>query len=371
MNRRRGLLILVVFLVPVLLLEAGLRALVAADRLPEAPGHNRSLETSLRDVRRGPVPDVVILGDSVAGRGVEPAVLAEALSAELGRPARVFNLAQPGASLSATRRLVGDLADDDRLPPVVMLVLSHGSLSDVSARSRPPLFDSPAGMLMGGCGDWRDPVELADCLLVHASLGWRWHGRPERIVEALGGPEVADDNHGRPLVRRTDGFFDGGGFETAEGLQRMLRPQLRAERLESTTSDLVVEEFRRLVEDVRAAGSELVVVALPYVPLLDDALDERWPGTIARRQAGLDRLEEEALGAPIVRVSRFGDWWSPEASMDLRHLSPEGATLLTRELWTRPGLRDPIVEALQEGDRSVGPDAAGQASPMSSFQISG
>src|SRR4051812_2181078 len=77
MRRRRSLwrrreVLLAAFLLPVLVLELGMRALVWSGRLPEAPAHERTLETSWADLHAGSWPDVLLAGDSIIERGVDP-----------------------------------------------------------------------------------------------------------------------------------------------------------------------------------------------------------------------------------------------------------------------------------------------------------
>jgi hypothetical protein len=121
--RRVRMILVGVLLValPILATELGVRALIAAGRLPVAPSHSIDVDASLLAVLGLPRQDVLILGDSQALTAFEPAMVAAALQEPVGRPVSVYNLAQAGFSPAATLLLVRILEQADRLPRVVVV----------------------------------------------------------------------------------------------------------------------------------------------------------------------------------------------------------------------------------------------------------
>jgi len=340
--RRRPEVLLLAFLLPVLLLEVGMRALVWSGRLPEAPAHERTLETSWADLHAGPPPDILLAGDSIMERSLDPALLGEGLGAAVGRPVRVFDLGQPGASVAQVALLTDALIRERRLPPVVVIGISPDGLAGQLADGDAAALGSPFALRLAGCGGRTDPAALADCVIQSASVAWRWHGRPARVAEALGGPAV-------PLLptsvgRRADGFLTGEGT-TDEALAQELARRIRGRRVVEGARDEVVAAYAAMIERMRDAGSQVVIVAFPYSPPYDDAIEARRPGSMAARQAGLDRLAA-GTGVPVVRIPRFGDWWNATNAYDLRHLSAAGAEILTRELLARDDVRTALLGAI-------------------------
>ncbi|MFN8619835.1 MAG: hypothetical protein U0869_11385 [Chloroflexota bacterium] len=332
-------------LVPVLLLELGMRGLVWSGRLPEAPAHERTLETSWADLHAAPPPDVLLAGDSIIERSLDPAILAEGLTTAAGRPVRAFNLGQAGASPAQTALLVDALIAEGRLPPVVILGVTPDLLAGQLADGDAAALGSPFAQGLAGCGGRTDPVAIVDCLLGQVSVAWRWHGRPGRVAEALGGPAVPLPV--TSLGRRADGFLTGSGTTDA-ALAAELERRARGRRVVEGATDEVIAVYRDLVGRIEAAGSRAVIVAFPYSPPFDDAIEARRPGSMAARDAGLDRLAA-ATGVDVLRIPRFGDWWSAADAYDLRHLSTAGAAVLTRELLARDDVRAALLAALPDG----------------------
>lgn len=340
---RRILLLTLAFLLPIVLVEVGVRALVASGRLPEAPSSERSMEQSWDELVAGSPADVVLLGDSIMARSIDPQLLAEALTQEAGRPVRVFNFAQMGASVVQTRMLTDALIAHGRVPPVVVIGVTPDLIGGRLSDTDPAVLRSPFALLRTGCGGSPDPSAWVDCLLTQVSAAWRWHGRPERVAEALGGRRVVPVLNAEE--RRADGFFPGAGTDEhrLEGLLRSRK--VAKQRFGEGAVDEAVEDYRELVASLEAAGSHVVLLSMPYSPLYDDAVEAARPGSMAMREAGFDRIAA-ATGRPVVRVPRFGDWWNPAMAYDLRHLSSAGAARFTQDLVARPDFRDEVLAGL-------------------------
>jgi hypothetical protein len=209
------------------------------------------------------------------------------------------------------------------------------------------LVASRYGQYLSGCRSSPDPVATVDCLLGQASTLWRWRGQVERVVQAAmdGVPREWVDG---PRTRRRDGFLAEGG-RTAEWLERQLRPTMRRRTLDPRLDPQVSGQLAALVGRLRAAGSKVVVAFLPYSPPLMEALTARDPAFEATLDASLEALGAAADTA-IVDPGRYGDWWTPADSSDVRHLSTDGAAAFTRQLWAMPGFRAPLLGALGDDD---------------------
>jgi hypothetical protein len=347
MSRRltRATVLLLVALLPLLLAEIAVRGLVAQGRLGLAPSHDAALDWSLDRLRESGPPDVLLLGDSLTAMGIEPAVLGTLASDALGWPVRVFGAAQLGTDVAVSDVLAEQLQREGIAPSAVVIGLSLGSLEGPTGP--PPLLASRYGQYLSGCRSSPDPVATVDCLLGQASVLWRWRGQPERVVQAATGSAPREWVDG-PRTRRLDGFLAEGG-RTAEWLAAQVRPTVRRRTLDAHLDAQVTGQLAGLVGRLRSAGSSVVVVFLPYSPPLMDALAARDPAFDVTLDASLDALGA-AAGTTIVDPGRFGDWWTPAASSDVRHLSTDGAAAFTRQLWAMPGFRDPLIGALRDDD---------------------
>jgi hypothetical protein len=335
------LLAALLLLAPLLVAELGVQALVRSGRLPEAPGPNMAADVSLANLQRLGPPDVLVVGTSSIRNALKPAALERAVLADTGREIAFQGVAQGGLSLSDQRVMMVGLEERGLLPGTVVLGLSPGSVTGVAHRST-WFQESRLGRLWSGCADL-DGVKALSCRLGQRSALWRWRGQPDRLLEAgLGG--TPDRYRFADHLLREDGWTSDPPA-AARRLKRQLPSTLAKVPTGVPYSKPNEEDFVALVEELRSHGVHVVAVALPYAPPLEEALLQAYPAWRQELEAGYAGLAA-AADIEIIEVKAFDDWWQPSASSDLRHLSREGASPLTRQLWEMPQFRDSLLEGL-------------------------
>lgn len=359
LRRRRILLYLALLLLPVLCLEAGVRVLIALDRLPVAAAHTETTEIKWTRFANLPGTDILLLGPSTMNAAIDPAVLAELASDALGRKVTAFNMGIPG--LAREPRLVEELARAGRVPPVVLIAISPGIRDDGAddvavgegTDGTGSFLASPMGQLFGRCADLPEPgwVSWTDCAAGLVSAAWRWRGRPGEVLGAMTRPRDLASVEGR---RRPDGFGGGPSSSIAE-VEAQIPTGLARDPGPTLIGEGSLDRFRRIADAVRAAGGTPIGVLIGYAPPYMAALEERYPGF---RQAWLDgaaQIGAEA-GMEIVDPGPFDPWWGEGSSEDIRHLSRDGAVDFTRSVWAAPGLAPAVLRAL--GGTATRPSAS-------------
>jgi hypothetical protein len=328
-------------LAPVVAVELGVRALVDSGRLPEAPSSNDITDVALANLARLGRPDVLIIGNSTARNAFQPDVLKDLVEEASGQRPAIQGVAQGAMNLRSQRLLVQGLAERGLLPETVIIGLSPGTL--ISGSDEGDWFiHSELGQAWSGC-DGIDPLSAADCWLGKVSTAWRWRGRPDRLAEsAVSGMPTTFDHEGRVLQE------NGWAWElpaTQRRLRRVLPETLDMLDVHVNLPASEEAEFKRLVEELRLHGATVVAATQPYAPPLQEALITRNPDWADERSLTYARMAQSA-DIDIVEVEDFGDWWTPAAQHDLRHLSHEGAGPFTRQLWETPAFRDSLLEGL-------------------------
>ncbi len=345
----------ILLLGPLLAVELGLRALIANDRLPEAPSSEPVADMSLANLARQGRPDVLVLGNSSTHNAISPAVLEGLIERDGGAQARVFNAALSGLVHEDQRALVQGLAERDLLPEVVVVGLSPtGGTARYDREGW--LATSELGRLWTGCADLAG-YEQVSCQVGQRSALWRWRGRTEQVRQALAGPrETTISGAGRTVLENGWVSAKPAAAERLDGLLEDTLARLDAEVVRSPAAEA---EFAALVADLRALGSEVVVVATPYSEPLLAALTERnpdWPAQLAESYAGM----AEAAAVEIIELPEPGDAWQPRWQRDHRHVSRVGAKVLTEQLWADPRFREPMLAALAPAGGA--PDAGDEGS---------
>ncbi len=348
---RRLLLLGVLILLPLLAFEVGIRVLIATGRLPLAAGHAPEFERSWMELERSGPQDIILFGDSLTHRGIDPAVLGTAMGTAAA-PLRVFDLASSGGGYSTNRSLIERLDAEGREPRVAVIGVSpvglKGDLNwDTVARS-------PMSRLFTDCETASGITDVLDCGLEQVSAAWRWHGRLSEVYQAIRGRLPADGlvHSGQML---TDGFRYHAGVSERVLASRVAKV-VPDEPLRPKVSDGSRAAFVRLVDAARAAGVPVVAVGIPYQPPLVDALTARDPTWEAEWQASLAELGA-AAGIEVLDVP-FGDWWQPSDAFDGKHLSSPGAAAFTRQLAATPAFRAAVGTALHGAAPSSAPSAA-------------
>lgn len=329
---------------PALGAEVALRALVATHRLPFADAHRPDFEITWANLERIETPDVLVLGDSVAQQGVEPAVLERLVAQSTGAVISVFNAASPGGGLGVNAAIVEELARQERLPPVIVVGVASGTLStDITFRE---IFSRTVmGRLFTGCDVPMTLSEGLDCHASRVSLVWRWRGHPRDILEAVLRPLPHEDRTDG-LKLRADGFRIGRG-RSVDRVERQLS-RIDLDKRVVAIDPEVEESWRQLVAAAEANGSVVIPVAIPDTPPMLARMEEHQPGRERLFWDGIGRLEDQA-GAPFVRITALGDWWGDGMARNFNHLSHAGARQLTRQVWQMDDFREPLLRALDLG----------------------
>jgi hypothetical protein len=338
---RRLLLVAAAFLVPLLLAEGALNLLIATHRLPYADAHRDDFEITWSNLQRQAPVDVLILGDSTAQQGLEPRVLEELVEEATGRRVEAFNAASPGGVLGTNAAIVEQLADEDRLPPVLVVAVYAGTLSTDATFEN--IFSKTAmGRLFTDCAEPLSAEATMDCQLSRLSALWRWRGHAREVLTAFTRPLPATDGEGG-LRLREDGFREGRGRPISHLERQLARANLSRRLFDFPPA--VQDSWARLVEAAREEGSTVIGIAIPDTPQLRDRMEELQPGRERMYHEAVRALAERS-GVPFVDVERFGDWFGDGMARNFNHLSREGAAHFTRQVWEMPAFRDSFLDAL-------------------------
>jgi hypothetical protein len=331
-------MVALLLLAPLLLVELGVRLLIASDRLPVAAAHTVEFEITWTNLARAGTPDVLILGDSVSQQGMEPAVLSDLLSDAVGHRVSVFNGSSPGGRVGVNLAMVEQLAREDRLPRVAIVAIYPGTLNNDFTFTGAFIF-TPMGGLFTACQYATDLADALDCQLGSVSAAWRWRGHPDRLVRAFDQPVPRTATSGG-LHLRSDGFREGRGV-SLERLQAQMDGSDLRKRLFGF-SDEVAQRYVQLIHELTSHGVVVVPVAVPDTPALAARMELLEPGRRALFRGALDTLEQMS-GLRFVDPIAFGSWWGDGEARNFNHLSVKGAADFTRQLWDMPAFRDPIV----------------------------
>jgi hypothetical protein len=292
---------------------------------------------------------VLLLGDSMTHSGIDPAVLADLAGEVIGREVSGYGLAIPGSGPATSLLLLEQLAREGRLPRVAVLGISppnlRGNPGGDTAFAR-----SPMGRLFAQCDGVEGYAEIVDCAMGQLSALWQWRGRPEQIVRALRRPPSTLGGRGGQRILRSDGFSERAGRTVAE-LEAQVADGLDREDPTIGLGEGVSDDYRALVDFLRAHGTEVVATLVPYSPTYTAALEARHPGFEQERRAAAGQLANE-IGLEIIDPGRFGSWWGDGDSSNIKHLSGAGAAEFTRQLWQTTAFRDGIVAGLEQPPES-------------------
>ncbi|HET6744696.1 MAG TPA: hypothetical protein VFH90_02475 [Candidatus Limnocylindria bacterium] len=339
---RRAAIVALFLLLPLVTLEAGVRALIGVWHLPVARAHSRDFEISWMNLERLGRVDVLILGDSVAQQGILPDAIAERLRSDLGRPITVFNAASASGTFGVNLAIARRLAAEDRLPPVVIVGVQPGILRDDATLDI--FMRTPMGQLFNDCYDVGGLEATLGCRFGEVSASWRWRGHLDTVLPAVV-REARRMSERDGLTLRRDGFREGFGLSNAEIAAQL--PQHLANRDDEFRMGADARErYLELIGFLRSRGTQVVPVAVPEAPPLAEALEARHPGWDAEWHAALADLAS-ASGLAIADPGSFGDWYGEGSMRNIKHLSLAGARDFTGQLLDMPAVSEPMVGALQ------------------------
>ncbi len=330
---------------PAIVAEVGMQALVRAGRLPEAPSSNAYADVSIANLARAGRPDVLVIGTSSIRNALVPDVLEELVERDTGDEIRVHGVAIGGLSHNDQRVLVEGLAKHDLLPQTVIVGLTPSSVRGTGEK-QDWFATSELGRTWSDCADVAVPERIS-CQLPQRSTLWRWRGHLDRLLTALTEPMTRTfEERGQRLLE--NGWYNGPP-SSAKRLDGTLAATLEQLPEGVEQDPLMLSDFAALVDELRAHGTTVIPVAVPYSPPLIDALLERNPEWRDGLESGYASLTA-AADVEIVEISEYGEAWEPQWQRDHRHLSRKGARIVTEQLWEMPKFREALLEGLASGD---------------------
>ena len=323
--------------------ELGVRALIAADRLPVAAAHLEDFEITWTNLERQAPADVLLLGDSMTQQGLDPATLASLVEPALGRRPVVFNASSSAGGFGVNEAVIEELARRGQLPRLAIVGVSPSSMA--SDRTFRDVFaPTPMGGLFTRCASASSYDAAVNCAFGNVSAFWRWRGTFDRVLRAVVRP-LPPTKSERGFTLRADGFRAGPPVTIAD-LREQVPTALEKEPAAFTMGADVPPAFAGLVDRLREHRVAVVAVAIPYSPVLVAALETRQAGWEAGRRAAVAALEA-AGELPIVDPAGFGAWWGEGSSRDVKHLSRHGAPGFVEQLWGIAAFRDGVLAALR------------------------
>ncbi|MFB9314574.1 SGNH/GDSL hydrolase family protein [Nocardioides plantarum] len=326
-----------------------LQRLVDEGMLPTAPAHGGAFETMTNAVKAGPVPDVVLFGDSMVQQGVDPQVLGALLSKKAGRDVVTFNGASSRARWGMNAMLARYLVKIDHVPKVALLGITtrageHDSFYNTEGAH------SPFSSMVEGCdrpasSNW-SAADAAACEKDRSDLRTRFRSGGDQVARALEGKKPQTSLYIDPGSRlRSDGFMIHPGVTKAKAKAVSDERMRRGFPGFPTVVPDGQQQFDEAVKILRDAGTTVLAFELPYSPVHQANLEKAGRNYDARRQAMARELAGDK-DVPLFEVKDFSAWWSDGDSRDAIHLAPSGAKKFAVQLTTLPGFTDAVVKGL-------------------------
>lgn len=335
------------------------RLLPDAALLPWMEREAAAYTVKVARLRAEPAPDLLVLGNSRVHDGVVPEVLAPALAARQGRPARVFNLGLMNAKPAEWSALVRDHLPDPP-PPRVVIGLSGAEVVHDHE------FQYASRFLWSAreAGDWllRTPPSRLDGAhlghFIESLVGRAFHAYAVRDAlraaanerledlahDALGLPVAAKARAVRAQVGRynvADVLAPGGRLPDPgpqPGLAGLLasggEPRIPPYSLLDPAPLVRGDDFallRDVVTRLAARGCRVALAETPPSPWLQRKCPEFHGDLFRRRMAAF----ADSLGVPFVAMPPEETFLDDAAYVDANHLSQAGAVRYTRLLGER------------------------------------
>lgn len=318
-RRRRRWTALAGFLAVVLVAEAGARVLVA-DHLDAPDGWNlprlHAQVAAMEQLGAAGGADVLLLGSSVVGSGLDPDLLGTASS----RYDRAFTLWLPGAPVRSLEVMYEQLAEPSLAPEVVVIGLTAREVNasgDGQERNVQSLLTSPALRQRAG----------TESLLQRLD---RWASQRSALVRLR---STLRDPGRLVLALRAGKSDHSGGLPEPWNDPRPAyqdRPEHLAQERRALEGfrpqGVELDALRRLVTTVRRDGARVVLVDMPVHGPAYEPLFPRGPADVAAYGSALAEvcaeLQVECLDAST-------EPWTEQDFSNVNHLSRSGTERLT------------------------------------------
>jgi hypothetical protein len=275
-----------------------------------------------------PPPEVVVLGTSRGREAVQSPVLAKALAARLGRPVEVRNYSSAAGRIDVSLALFDRLAQEGKLPRVVVLVLDASDFRDEApnpSRWRYVTFATLRGEIERN--GWPSEKDFAHVL---------GNSMPLRLAQARAAARyrLVDRGHGSWAKAQRGNPALGGTSAWARMLDEQVKerpapPKMREEAGQVGRTirsyklhDRALERLRELDARAHATGTQLVLAESPAPPVL------RADGRVPRAQAELGRTLAALADGECTRIwisSGSEDYFGKHQFRDPSHLNSVGA----------------------------------------------
>jgi hypothetical protein len=350
---KRAALVLLIAIGPLLAAEIGLRIMIATGRLPVAVAHSGQFELTWANLHRREQWDVLLLGDSTTQEGINPAVIGEILSAEIGHETAVFDGAVPGSKILLNTTMARELDREGRLPRIVVLGIQPGWLGG-NGEFENFFIKTPMGRIATHCSYETTYEGIVSCRAEEISVLWRMRGRVTTLLQAIDHP-LPTSMRGRGGKRASllgpDGFRSADGTSDEALTNELNRRERRGQLHDFHLLSAAAANFTALATFLRDRGVAVFAVSIPNIPPLQERLDRLYPGWADRYAEGLDQLEAMS-GVRIVRP-QIDSWFTPADAHNAKHLSRRGADHFTRMIMEVDWVRELMVSGLERADVSA------------------
>ncbi len=309
-------------------LEAGARSSWAENHLPRY----RSLGNDhypfeikwfglRRYVARHGGLDILIMGNSMANTGVDPAIIAEVYAGQTGQPVRAYNFGVEGLTLHGNLALAEILLEEYQ-PDVLLLI---ADVRDLDASNSP---NSETRFLSDPWIGYRLGRENLEGWLFDHSQALQMY-LPYRNWVRADFPDTFYSYLYRAVTISETGYEpDTNEFVLDEAAQAEMRdsPACRQYYAEIEIGAARLDELRALMALADEHAVRLIVAEMPVNPIVYECMT----GAVGR--ADFQRAVAETL-APGGGVFLPADPGLPvEAHVDMHHLNQEGAAAFSRQL---------------------------------------
>ncbi len=265
--------------------------------------------------------DILILGNSMANTGVDPAVIASLYAERTGRTVRVYNFGIEGLTLHGNLALAGLLLEEYR-PEALVFIADARDLDDANAPNSEARFFSDS-WIRYRLGEWNPDGWLVDhsqALQMYLPYrNWVRADFPDTFYNYLYRAVTITETGYEPDTNET--VLDEAALNQIRNSPACTQyyPQIAigARRL---------EELRALLALANQHGARLIVAEMPVNPIVYECMT----GPVDR--AAFQRAMTETLTAGGGVFLPADPGLPVEAHTDMHHLNREGAAAFSRQL---------------------------------------
>ncbi len=332
--------------------EEQLQTWLDEGRLPLGEAHGGVFETmtnALAATKK--TPDVAFMGDSMTQQGVDPEVVERKLSYSTGEDIRAFNAASSRARWGINKMMVKYMVKVDRVPDVVVLVISTRAAEGDEFYKEDPAH-APFSSVVEGCDREESKTWTKDdeeqCRKDNRDLRVRYRESGAQVARARAGKKantsvLVDEKS----ALRSDGMLLHPSMSEAEVQKASDQRTKRGFPGFPRVEDQAVRDFGETKEILEAHGANVISTEIPYSPPHQKNLESFGEYDEKRQDAA-----KELSGRNDVEhfpVDSYGSWWGDGDSRDAIHLAPQGAASFTAQLLDdTPGFKEAVEDGIED-----------------------